>query len=260
MHFNVGGFAFRNGTHGAEDGRTAAHIELHHVDLGCTHFQVVAARIKGESLAHKSQPALHVTLRSVHQVNQLGLEVRALAHRKEGAHATGFAVGPFQHRQLQSVRFGDFAGGLGQGGRCHHVRRSRDQFAGQLHASTVGIDALEARRRLGGQADQLKSLGVDLGFSGLAKALIGVQRKPDGCGGCRGCGGGFQAFPVQLQPQLAAATACGLGGLRRGAAHSIEVETSGVAQSEHHQPLWARAVQQIQHQLLARFATELIAA
>ena len=153
MHLNAGRFPFGNGTHRAEHRGAAAHVELHHVDLSPSHLEVVPAGIEGEPLANQRQATRQLTFRSIHQVDQLGVEVRPLAHRQEGTHASRLAIGAFEHRQLQPIALRNFSGGLGQGCGGHHVRWGRHQLPGQLHTGAIGIHPLEARGGLGGQAD-----------------------------------------------------------------------------------------------------------
>ena len=75
VHLHFGGFELGDGTHGPQHRRAAAHVVLHHLDLGAGGLEVVAAGIEGEALAHKHQAPLSHTLGAVGEVDELGRQV-----------------------------------------------------------------------------------------------------------------------------------------------------------------------------------------
>ena len=92
---------------------TCAGVELARELVAAPPNVVVTTGVKGETLAHQCQPAADRTVGAIHQVNQLRIEVRALADGEKGAHAAGFAVRPLKHGELQAVAAGDGGGRLG---------------------------------------------------------------------------------------------------------------------------------------------------
>ena len=258
VHLHPLRLAFSNGAHGPQHRCAAAHVELHHVDLGSPHLEVVTAGIEGEAFAHQGHPTLHFTVGAVDQVNQFGVEIGALADAEKRSHAAGFTLGPFQNGELQAVVAGELGGGLRQGSGCHHIRWSGHQLTGQLHTGAGGIHGLEAGSGRGGQPDQLQGLRLTPWFRCLAEALVGVEGQARSFSRRSGGGGGFQAIPAELQPQAAGVTAGGLGGPGGGAAHPIEVEGIGRPQPQHHQPLGAVVAEAVDQQLLRRLALELL--
>ena len=72
VHLNAGWLEFSDAAHGTEHSGTAAHVELHHVDLGSPHLEVVTAGIEGEAFAHQGNAAFHLALGAIDQVDELG--------------------------------------------------------------------------------------------------------------------------------------------------------------------------------------------
>ena len=56
----------------AQDGGAAAHVVLHHFDLGASRFEVVATGIEGQALAHQGHLALGWAAGPIGEADEFG--------------------------------------------------------------------------------------------------------------------------------------------------------------------------------------------
>mmetsp|Transcript_21340 Transcript_21340/g.52576 ORF Transcript_21340/g.52576 Transcript_21340/m.52576 type:complete len:203 (-) Transcript_21340:639-1247(-) len=118
-----------------QSGRAASHIKLHHLDHGSwASLDVVAARIKGQTLANHSNLARHRPLGLVRHVNELGRLAGALSDTKVGAHAKLLAVLTLQDFALHTRLLCDLLCHIGEFRGRDVVRRSGDQVLAEGHA------------------------------------------------------------------------------------------------------------------------------
>jgi len=68
-------------------------------------------------------------------MDELGVQVRPLANRKEGPHAAFFAVGPLEDGDVQAMFVGQMRSRARQFFRGDAVGRCRYQLTGQFNAS-----------------------------------------------------------------------------------------------------------------------------
>ena len=133
-------------------------------------------------------------------------QVGSLADGQIGPHSTGFAVGAFQHGEIEPVVAGEGRGGVGQGLRGHHIRGCRHQFTGQFNPGAGGSHRSEGCSGTVGQTDQLQGLGHPAGVRFLAEALILVESQLHGLGSAAGGVGGVQTVPGQQHTEPSVAT------------------------------------------------------
>ncbi|GIX64296.1 uncharacterized protein BcabD6B2_37310 [Babesia caballi] len=122
-----------NGLGGAENGRHAAHVELHQLDLAGGALDVQAAGVEHDALADEGDLGLDVPLADVGGVQELRGVAATLPDGQVGAHAQRAAVGLGQDLDRQPQGRVLLLHVVGHGHRVGVVGRRRDELTRRVH-------------------------------------------------------------------------------------------------------------------------------
>ena len=194
VHLHAGWLELGDAAGRSQHGGAAAHVVLHHFDLGASRFEVVATGIEGQAFAHQGHLALGRATGAIGEVDEFGGQIRALGDAQEGPHAEGFTIAALQHLQLQSIGLGDLGGRVGQVLGGGHIGRGGHQLARQLHPGAGGVHRGETGLLSAIQANQAHLVGQGFGLGFAFKALVLKQAQAHGFGHGAGRGSSPQAL------------------------------------------------------------------